>query len=147
MRKVFLLFVILLTLTVFVSAQNTGITSVFNDSSVGIFENELDWAVNVGSEFATLNYNYLFAGLANLEKLEVDTNAGFDNGGSPLWGGFYKAGENPWSVFAGFTASDSAGNQSSGTINTAGGTTTDGTTTWQWGFNFNRNHLYCKPSL
>ena len=131
MRKIVLLLFILLAFATFVSAQNTGITSVFNDSSVGIFENELDWAVNVGSEFTTLNYNYLFAGLANLEKVEVDTNVGFDNGGGPLWGGFYKAGENPWSAFAGFTASDSAGNMPGGTV-TTNLSTVVGTTTHQW---------------
>lgn len=131
MRK-FLFLVFFMATAVFVFSQNTGITSIFNDSSFGIFENELDWAVNVGSEFTTLQHDYLFTGLANLEKTSVSTTANFDNGGTPLWGGFFKSGNNPWSLFSGFTASDSSGNQAGGTTYTAGASTSDGTTTWQW---------------
>ncbi len=131
MRKSILVFILVLAAAAFVSAQNTGITSVFNDSSVGLFENELDTAVNVGPDFRSLNSNYLFTGLANLEKLELDQNGTFSNGGSPLWCGFYIAGEHPWSVFTGFTATNSVNNEA----DTTAYTTTPsviGTTTYQW---------------
>jgi hypothetical protein len=135
MKRIVLFLFILLTLTAFVSAQNTGLTSVFFDSSVGVFENELDTALKVGPDFTSLDYSYLFAGLGNLEKVEADTNAWF---GIPLWAGYYKAGDKPWSVFAGFVATDSTGNLAGGTTYTPGApeTVTDpvtgDTTDHQW---------------
>ncbi|MDA3810481.1 MAG: hypothetical protein PF518_09160 [Spirochaetaceae bacterium] len=136
MKKFIVLLVVLLSATFFVTAQNTGITSVLSDTSQGIFENELDAAANVGSEFATIGHSFVFAGLANIELLEADESNNYDNGGSPLWGGFYKSGDKPWSVFLGFTASDSNGNEAGGMAFTGMNTetvtvgTTD--TDYQW---------------
>ncbi len=132
MKKFSVLMFLFISISSFLVAQNTGITSIFYDSSFGIFDNELDWAVNVGSDFTGLKHDYIFGGLTNLEKKSLSTNTSFDNGGGTLWGGYYKSGDDPWSIFSGFTASDSSGNQSGGTTYTAGAATTDGTTTWQW---------------
>ncbi len=135
MRKSILVLFLVLTITAFVSAQNTGITSVFNDSSVGLFENELDTAVNVGPDFNTLNRSYLFTGLANLEGARAWDDQTFDNPGTwpgtPIWCGFYIAGEHPWSVFTGFSASDSVNNEADTTAYTTTPSVV-GTTTYQW---------------
>ncbi len=140
MRK-FLFLVFFMATAVFVFSQNTGITSVFNDISEGVFTNELDAAVSVdgnkssGPDFRILTHDYLFTGITNLE-LSYFTNDATFSSTSPLWAGFYKAGDKPWSVFGAFGASGVTGNASDSTTYTQGATysatTGTDTTVYQW---------------
>ncbi len=140
MKKI-LLIILFLSMGVFVFAQNTGISSVLNTVSEGVFTNELDAAVSVegllssGPGFRDLTHDYLFAGLTNLELIALQSTSGFTIS-SPLWAGFYKAGDKPWSAFGAFMADSPTGNQTGGTMYTQGTpvTVTSGsnTTTYQW---------------
>ena len=75
---------------------------------------------------------YLFAGVANLEKTGDNNNwqwfSNDDGGGpviddnDPMWMGFYRGGDSPWSLFLGFDGEDSSGNQADDTVYS---TTTD----------------------
>jgi len=118
MKKTILFLFILMAFTMVVSAQTTPLFSIFNYTSAGIFENELDAAVSVGEDFTNLDASYLFSGLGNMGFLPTWSTATYNGSGNLLWGGFYKAGDKPWSAFAGLTATDSSGNKKGGTTNT-----------------------------
>lgn len=144
MKRFFLFVSFLFLLTTLVMAQNTGLTSITKDVSEGVFTNELDAALSVegllssGPGFGSLNHDYLFSGLTNLDFNTFSADSTFTVG-SPLWAGFYKAGEKPWSIFGAFGATGAAGNSSGGTVYTQGapGWVTTGTDTinYQWNDN------------
>ncbi len=117
------------------STTSTGLTSLQYDFSYGVFWNEMDKAVNVGSDFSTLSNNFLFGGIGNLNKGIAIGTVG-SSLGNPVWLGLYKAGSTPWSVFGGFHKLGVAAATSSQTqyigLNTetvVSGTTT---TTYPW---------------
>jgi len=139
--KKFLFLIFFMVSVVFVFSQNTGISSVFNSISEGVFTNELDAAVSVdgmlssGPDFRSLQHDYLFAGVTNLELDKLIGNFTFSTV-KPLWAGFYKAGEKPWSLFGALVATGTTTNSSDGTTYTQGAsvnvTTGADTTTYQW---------------
>jgi len=104
MKKTLLLLSLLFFLSgglLFSQQFSPGISSLESDSSFGIFWNVLDYVSQPTAKFGEYENDYLFGGLSNLNKqaLTIDTfNAA---AGDPYWAGFYKAGDMPWSVFAG----------------------------------------------
>ncbi len=119
--KKFLFLIFFMVSAIFVFSQNTGITSILGDVSEGVFTNELDAAVSVdgmlssGPDFRSLQHDYLFAGLTNIEKTQLQNTYSH-----PFWAGFYKAGPKPWSFFGTFEAKSTGGNQTGGTTYTQG---------------------------
>ncbi len=81
-------------------AQNTGIDSILDSTSYGVFTNELDAAASVqerttGPGFSELENSYFFGGLSNIDRATARalTTPAF-------WMGYYMAGDLPWSIFA-----------------------------------------------
>lgn len=103
--------------------QNTGLTSLQNDFSFGVFWNELDKAVNVGKDFSALSNDYLFGGLGNLNN--QDTIGTFTSAlADPVWVGCYMAGAMPWSLFGGAHHSGGPAADASATVYTGPNTET-----------------------
>lgn len=99
MRKLACCFlVILFLLPALAWSQNTGLTSLQNDFSFGVFQNELDKALNVGKDFTSLSSDYLFGGLGNLNRVAT-IGAMTSTLANPVWVGYYKAGAMQWSLF------------------------------------------------
>jgi hypothetical protein len=101
MRKLLLcVLAIVFLLPALMWGQNTGLISLQNDFSFGVFGNELDKAVNVGKGFTALSNNYLFGGLGNLNNLAT-IDAFTSLFADPVWVGYYSTGAMPWSLFGG----------------------------------------------
>lgn len=129
------LVLLLLLLTSMVSAQTTGLESVFSNSSFGVFGNELDAALTVQEAgnrpgFSDLTNRIVFGGLANL-NFPVEADQTFVSGfGNPLWIGYFSPGEMPFSLFLAGFYDGAAGNLASGTdVTNETKPVVDGTTT------------------
>ncbi len=121
MRSRLLAVSMLLLLPAFVWGQFTPLSSLLRDVSYGLFQNEIDAALSVdetgyGPGFTGLENDFLFGGLGNLssaqrrEAFGATDYTAFD----PLWIGYYRAGERPWSLFQSVFADD--GEQGSTTV-------------------------------
>lgn len=78
------------------------IRSLEAEASYNIFWNELDYTSRPTEEFSEYENDYLFGGLTNISKEATTVDSvDFEVATTPYWAGFYKAGDMPWSVFAG----------------------------------------------
>jgi hypothetical protein len=114
-----------------VSAQS--VNSIGSSVTGGLFRNELDAAFSiyedlVGPKFSELGKNYLFTGLTNINQKKFNAND------SSIFGGFYKAGEMPWTVVGVFNHTDVGATQTTETTTFTGtlNSTVVGTTTYRW---------------
>ena len=85
-------------------------SSITYSASQGVFSTELDAASSVrepisGPGFGELDASYLFGGLGNINQGR-NTQTIIANTGSPLWLGYYHAGDMPWSLFVGLSKED-----------------------------------------
>lgn len=121
MRR-FLVVLMLLILATGAFAQTTGLQSIQSDVSFGVFGNALDGALTVQEAgnrpaFSELMNKMVFGGLSNLNwqssanGIQVDETFASSIGGDPLWIGYFKPGDMPYSVFWGNHTETETGNQ------------------------------------
>ena len=95
------MFILILVLFMLLPAAIWSQSSLVSQASFGLFPNAYDAAGNVSDAgrqptFSSLERNYLFGGLTNFYNLPT----GAQYTGVPFTIGYYRAGDNPWSVFS-----------------------------------------------
>ena len=129
MKSRFLVIILLLFLTVGLSAQ-VSTTSIQNDSSFGVFTNEIDASINAaetgsGVGFTDLVRTYILGGLLNLDK-----TADISTSGVPIELGFFTPWPMSMSAYLRLSHADAPQKMDTTTQSTYGAavTVTDGTT-------------------